>query len=155
MQRIAIVGSTHWHNPDPARAYVDAVVARAVQTGHWLYVGDSPHGVDAWVVDAVQRHDYRHKGVVFGIEPQPRNIGAGYYIWERLGHKGITPLPDYTVRDRYMIGLADRFIGVWNGTSLSTQRAYQHAKHLGKTAALKTFGQSPQGDPRYTQTRLL
>ncbi len=109
-------------------------VQRAKEHGWTVLVGDNPHGVDAAAVRACDQ-----LGVdvtVVGIAPKPRNGGSlrpsSRYICCRTS--------SYTQRDRYLAGMADRGLFIWNGTSRGTKAVHDYMDSLSKPVHLMIFG---------------
>lgn len=124
-------------------AYAKRVVQRAHQLGWTILVGDNRYGVDRAVVEACRA--LKAKVIVAGIAHFPRNGGCrhGQYVKvERdlyLGAGG-RYLNGYTVRDRWMVDMAQHAVFVWNGDSPGTLAGYEYAQDRGVAAHLRTFG---------------
>jgi hypothetical protein len=122
--------------------YAKRVVQRAHQLGWAILVGDNPYGVDRAVVEACRA--LKAKAIVAGIANFPRNGGCkhGQYIKvDRdlyLGAGG-RYLNGYTVRDRWMVDMAQQAVFIWNGQSPGTLAGYEYAQERGVTAHLRTF----------------
>lgn len=145
MTVLLISGSREWVDPAPVCQYVQRVVARAIEQGYTIYVGDAP-GVDAFVVEACREMSYQNHTVTFALTQQPRNGGCGYTITQELvlndPNNGIVSFKDYTHRDRYMVELSDIVMCIWNGHSRGTRRVFDYAQMLGKDAHLRTVPQT-------------
>jgi len=122
--------------------YAKRVVQRAHQLGWTILVGDNPHGVDRAVVEACRA--LKAKVIVSGIGNFPRNGGckhSQYVKVERdlyLGAGG-RYLNGYTVRDRWLVDMAQHAVFVWNGDSPGTLAGHDYAVERGIDAHLKTF----------------
>lgn len=110
--------------------YARRVVARAVEMGWEIVVGDNPEGIDAKVVRECNQRGL--STVVVGIADQPRNGGVSGGRYVQIG-------TSYAERDQLMVKASDRTLFIWDGQSPGTQSGYQYARQLGKQADLINF----------------
>lgn len=110
-------------------------VQRAKEHGWAVLTGDNPQGVDAAVVRACDR-----LGVdvtVIGIARRARNGDS-----ERPNSRYICyQTSSYTQRDRYLAGMADRGLFIWNGASRGTKTVHDYMATLDKPVHLMTFSE--------------
>ena len=111
-----------------ARCYVRRVVVRAKHTGNEIIVGDAP-GIDSEVIEWCDRLGVRV--TVYGGYCKVRNA-------TKIG-KNVKLDMIYPNRDKYMAGLCDLCIAVWNGKSRGTRYTYEAANAMGKEAHIRTF----------------
>ena len=127
--RLMISGSrsANWNMLEYARR----VVARAIECNWQIVVGDNANGVDAEVVRECNLRHYNNV-IVVGVAQKPRNNGVrgGQYIQRGSSHGE---------RDQMMAKASDRMLGIWNGKSPGTEKAYQFAQSLNKTVHLMSF----------------
>lgn len=118
--RVYIAGSRQ--ASDKMLTYACRVVAKAIERGWTIVVGDHPQGVDQAVVAEAKRLNYTDV-IVVGIAEQARNGGvpAGRYL--QIGHS-------YTERDQAMGRSSDRGLFIWNGSSPGTQKAAAYMRTL-------------------------
>jgi ribonuclease HI len=127
--RLMISGSrsANWNMLEYARRVVD----RAINSGWQIVVGDNPDGVDA---EVIRECNLRHYGnvIVVGVAQKPRNGGVrgGQYVQRGSSHGE---------RDQLMAKASDRMLGIWDGKSPGTEKAYQFAQSLNKAAHLMSF----------------
>lgn len=114
--------------------YTRRVVARAIEMGWEIVVGDHPDGVDAAVVQACQQQAY-HQVIVVGITPQPRSGGVP-------GARYVQIAKTYAERDQLMAKASDQGIFIWDGASSGTKQGYAYLQSLGKPAHLLNFAQT-------------
>ena len=136
-----LIAGSRYANRDML-TYAKRVVQRAHQLGWTILVGDNPRGVDRAVVEACRA--LKAKVIVAGIANFPRNGGckhSQYVKVERdlyLGAGG-RYLNGYTVRDRWMVDMAQHAVFIWNGDSPGTLAGHDYAQERGIDAHLKTF----------------
>ncbi len=123
-------------------AYAKRIVQRAHQLGWTILVGDNPRGVDHAVVEACRA--LKAKVIVAGIANFPRNGGCKHGQYTKVERDlylgaGGRYLNSYTVRDRWMVDMAQHAVFVWNGQSPGTLAGYEYAQERRITAHLKTF----------------
>jgi len=127
--RLMISGSrsANWNMLEYARRVVD----RAIECNWQIVVGDNANGVDAEVVRECNLRHYNNV-IVVGVAQKPRNNGVrgGQYIQRGSSHGE---------RDQMMAKASDRMLGIWNGKSPGTEKAYQFAQSLNKTVHLMSF----------------
>jgi ribonuclease HI len=127
--RLMISGSrsANWNMLSYARRVVD----RAIECNWQIVVGDNASGVDA---EVVRECNLRHYGdvIVVGVAQKPRNGGVrgGQYIQRGSSHSEC---------DQLMAKASDRMLGIWDGKSPGTEKAYQFAQSLNKTTHLMSF----------------
>ena len=111
--------------------YARRVVAKAIENGWTIVVGDNHRGVDNEVVREANRLDYSDV-IVVGIARKPRNggVSGGQYI--RYGRR-------YLDRDRAMGRASDRGLFIWDGQSRGTPQAHAYMKACNKTVHLIDF----------------
>lgn len=115
----------------------ERILWTAHQEGYVILVGDAP-GVDTAIIKAAQK--LRIPVIVFGLTRMPRtDVGSNPYVQVKRGN--------FYYRDQVMIDLADRWIGMWNGTSKGTQAAARYAKSKGKNAHLISYPGSQMALP--------
>jgi ribonuclease HI len=115
--------------------YARCVVARAIDKGWTIVVGDNPQGVDQAIVDEAQRLNYSDV-IVVGIARQPRNGGVTNGRYLQIG-------TSYSQRDQAMARSSDRGLFIWNGSSTGTRRAADYMQALpDKTVHLMDFAKT-------------
>jgi len=105
-------------------------VQRAKENGWSILVGDNPRGVDAAVVRACDQ-----LGVdvtVIGITRRPRNGGSHRSTSRYICYQTTS----YTQRDRYLAGMGNRGLFIWNGASRGTKAAHDYMDTLNKPVHL-------------------
>ena len=112
--------------------YARRVVAKAIDHGWTIVVGDNNQGVDQAIVDEANHLNYRDV-IVVGIAAQPRNggVSGGRYLQIGTSYRG---------RDQAMARSSDRGLFIWNGSSRGTRRAADYMQTLPeKTVHLMNF----------------
>lgn len=123
-------------NATPAMiAYTEQVVARAIECGHFIYVGDNPRGVDRAVVESVFKAGYPDYAILGIPNEFPRVLRA------ISGHKvkSAGQFTDYHGRDVCMIDMCDEAFFIWNGNSAGTKAGFDYALRIGRVSYLATF----------------
>lgn len=115
--------------------YAKRAVRRAGLLGWQIVVGDAA-GIDTQTI--CQCCAYGVPFAFYGVTPVPRNCCCKSHRANYVQVQG-----SYPNRDRYMVYLADRVLGIWNGTSNGTKYTCDHAMRQGKTVWLKTFEAQP------------
>lgn len=101
-----------------------------------LIIGDAP-GVDAIAADWAERLMIPYR--IYGVTEEGRGIQSINYtqlLKEDL--RGLGAGNDFTLRDRYMIRMADAAYFVWNERSEGTKAGFDYARSLKKEAYLIT-----------------
>lgn len=125
---ILIAGSRHMTKYQLAKAIemCRAVVERCKERGYSVLTGDAI-GIDAIITDWCAELGVHH--TCYGITSKGR-IGAANYI------QVLSEYRTYTLRDEYMVSLADVVCCIWNGTSSGTQHVYEYANEHGKVTRI-------------------
>lgn len=116
-------------------AYSDRVVARAAQLGWEIVVGDAP-GIDRAVWEACDEMEVFC--TVYGVAEKARNHAPESWYLQVPSLRGDWR-DRYLARDRYMVGLAERCIGIWNGVSTGTVYTCIEARKRGIPTNLIKF----------------
>lgn len=116
--------------------YAERTVIRAKQLSWSIIVGDAS-GVDHAVMLACGK--YHVSFHCYGISPVPRHYYSRSGAPDGLGDYTMVP-GDYLARDRFMAGLCDRAICIWNGVSRGTLYTHNQVVALGKPSDLMRFG---------------
>jgi hypothetical protein len=111
----------------PMAFYARSVVCRAKALGWSVVVGDA-NGIDATVIDACKEMGVPY--TIYGITVHPRNGCVSQYV---------KVFGNFLDRDRFMVSLADRAIGIWSGTSRGTLFTLREAVRRGIPADLINF----------------
>jgi ribonuclease HI len=116
--------------------YARRIVARAIETGWTIVVGDNHRGIDNEVVREANRLHYSDV-IVVGIARKPRNggVSGGKYI--RYGTR-------YKDRDRAMGRASDRGVFIWDGRSRGTRQGHAYMTACQKTTHLVDFSRTFQ-----------
>lgn len=125
---ILVAGSRHMTKHQLAQAIpmCRSVVERCKERDYNVITGDAI-GIDAIVADWCVQLGVHH--TCYGIAERGRN-GATNYIQVASDYR------TYTLRDEYMVSIADVVCCIWNGASEGTQHVYEYANEHGKVTRL-------------------